>query len=113
MNGQDPPRMDYKCDRMVGNYERYEGSVVAIKYETELFRTSHFCFSLLAVQPDSAKMAFNEMMDWMADQTYIKSGKLAVGRGQKIDVEHYRQISRELHELKQQGLMESMGPETQ
>ena len=110
--GQHPPKMEFKCDRMIGNYEKYEGSVVAIKYETELFRTAHYCFSLLAVQPDSAQIAFDKMMNWLAEQNYIKTGKLAVGNGRKIDVNHFREISRELHELKQKGLMESMGPET-
>lgn len=104
----EPAGFRQHCGKTVGIYEKYEGAVVGIRYDTQLFRTAHFSFSLLPIQSDSAQMAFSAMMDWLADQTYLKTGRLASGSRAKVNVNELTNISRELHELKRQGLLRSI-----
>jgi hypothetical protein len=102
------PFFGFKCDRHYGILCTSNGGVVALRYETELFRTAHFSFTLLPIQADSAQAVFNEMMDWLSDQPYIQTGKMAYGRGDRVDVGKLRSISRELLEEKRQRQLEHL-----
>jgi len=94
------------CSRDVGHWWKSHGTVVGIRYNTGLFRTAHLSFSLLPFDSTTAQTVFNSMMDWLAVQPYIQTGKLAPGAPAKLNVAALRNISNELHELKKQGLLE-------
>jgi hypothetical protein len=93
------------CGTWAGHLEKYDGTVAGIRYDTDVFRTAHFSFSLLPMVSDSAQIAFNSMMDWLSDQPFIQTGKLASYRPVKVNKEHLRSLSKNLHELKKQGLL--------
>ncbi|UCD93396.1 MAG: hypothetical protein JSU69_06370 [Candidatus Zixiibacteriota bacterium] len=103
--GDQPPVLYPWCATLAGHFEKYEGAVVGIRYDTDVFRTAHFSFSLQPIVSDSSQKAFNSMMDWLSEQPFIQTGKLASHRPVKTNKEHLRNISRNLHELKKQGLL--------
>ncbi len=109
--GQRTPRLVDSVGIKVGNIAKFEGGVVAVAYETPLFKTSHFSFNMLAMDQDSAQVVFNNMMDWLSDQTYIQSGKLNHAAQAPLDVQKLRRISNELHEMKAKGLLQSVSGE--
>jgi len=101
------PRMVENCNRLVGHHRNFNGTVVAIRYNTGLFRTSHFSFSFLPIDPDDANAAFGSIMDWLAVQPFIQTGKIATSQAAKIDISAFRRTTEEYHELKKQGLLRS------
>jgi len=106
--GTRSPKIEYKCNIRVGNVEKFDGSVVACRYETPLFRTSHFSFTFLPVPEQTAQTIFNEMMDWLAVQPFVTTGKMASSAPASVDIEQLRRINRELQDLKKKGLLPSM-----
>ncbi len=86
---------------------RREGTVVAIRYANNYFRTSHFNFNVMAMDEVSAKQVFETMMEWLSYQPFINAGKVNANYFGS-DVQKYRNISNHLHELKKQGLLPSM-----
>ncbi|MCX6827214.1 MAG: hypothetical protein NTV06_08145, partial [candidate division Zixibacteria bacterium] len=85
--GNRTPTIEEKCGIRVGNVETYEGKVVACRYETSLFRTAHFSFTLLPVPEQTAQTIFNEMLDWLAVQRYITTGKMSNSAPVRADIE--------------------------
>ncbi len=104
--GPDGPGLDRP-----GELRNNEGKVVAIRHESEtgIFRTALFGFTLLAFDETTAQDMFNQMLDWLSDQPYIQTGKpRATGKFTTgNDFERYRAIAKRLHELRQQGLLNS------
>lgn len=49
----------------LGFYHSFEGAPVAIRYETDLFRTSWFAFTPMFIRDDQMQQVFNKMMDWI------------------------------------------------
>ncbi len=84
-----------------------EGTVVAIRYSNPIFRTAYFGFTPIAFDSVSGQQMFNDMMDWLADQPYIQTGKpRASGQfNSGFSVQKYRNISDKLRELREQGLL--------
>jgi hypothetical protein len=106
--GTRSPKIESKCGIRVGNVEKFDGSVVACRYETPLFRTSHFSFTFLPVPEQTAQTIFNEMMDWLAVQPFVTTGKMASSAPASVDIEQLRRVNRELHDLYKKGLLPSM-----
>ena len=84
-----------------------EGTVVAIRYATNYFRTSHFCFNVMAMDEVSAQQVFETMMEWLSYQPFINAGKVNANYLGN-DVQKYKNITNHLHDLKSQGLLPSM-----
>lgn len=95
----------------IGIWDKSHGGVVGIRYNTGLYRTAHFSFSLLPIVRDSGQAVFSTMMDWLAVQPYIQTGKLASDAPAKLNRESLRAISAELHALKKEGLLRGCDPE--
>jgi len=105
--GNQSPFMERTCNRDIGLWEKANGAVVGITYNTGLFRTSHFSFSLLSVEEQVAQECFNSMMDWLSVQPFIQTGKISAGAAHRVNPQTFRDITDELHELKAQGLLRS------
>jgi len=82
---------------------KYQGSVVAVRYETPLYRTAHFSFTLLPFDSVGAKQVFNEMMDWLSLQPYLTNGVLSNSGDPSFSMEKLRRINREMDEAANQG----------
>ena len=84
-----------------------EGTVVALRYDHPIFRTSIFGFTPIAFDPVTGQEMFNEMMDWLSDQPYIQTGKpRPTGLfSSGLNAQKYRDISDRLRELREQGLL--------
>jgi hypothetical protein len=103
--------MEENCDRLVGRYADYHGTVVGTRYNAGLFRTAHFSFSLLPFPEEDARPTFNSMMTWLAEQPYIQTGKVASNMTAKPavngDIQEMRRVLDKLHDLKDKGLLRS------
>lgn len=110
--GTNNPQMVRYCYRDVGRYNRYDGAVVAVRLNAGSFRTSHFSFSLLPIVEDSARIAFNAMMDWLYEPFNQPgfAGKRAIEKP-TVDIEKIKQITQELHKMKALGLLEISLPD--
>jgi hypothetical protein len=107
--GTRSPKIEGRCGIIrAGNVEKFDGAVVACRYETPLFRSSHFSFTFLPVPQQTAQAVFNEMMDWMSVQPFVTTGKMASSAPANINIEQLRQVNRELHDLYKKGLLPSM-----
>ncbi|HDL03778.1 MAG TPA: hypothetical protein ENH25_06565 [candidate division Zixibacteria bacterium] len=108
--GNEPAFLEEYCGRKVGIWEKANGSVVGITYNTGLFRTAHFSFSLLPLEEENAQQCFNNVMDWLSVQPFIQTGKMAPAMvTPKVDVQKLRDITEDLHLKKKQGLLRSYG----
>jgi hypothetical protein len=106
MYGNEDPLVQVHCGIHVGNIETYQGSVVAVRYATSLFRTAHFSFSLLPFEMSTAQTVFNNMMDWLSVQPYINVGKVArSAAASNLDIQAIKDYNRRIEELRKQGLL--------
>lgn len=46
-------------------FNDYQGTVVAVRRDAGFYRTSHWVFTPLVLEPTSFQVAFNTMMDWL------------------------------------------------
>jgi len=107
--GNETPFMIEQCNRDVGIWEKANGSVVGITYNTGLFRTAHYSFGLLPMEETGAQECFNNMMDWLSVQPFIQTGKMAPQAAPHVDVQQLREVTNELHRMKAEGLLRSYG----
>lgn len=103
--GNEPPFMAKSCNRNVGIWEKANGAVVGITYNAYLFRTAHFSFSLLPFEHDEAQECFDNMMDWLSVQPFVRTGKVNSGDVSKANIQQLRDITNDLHERKNLGLL--------
>jgi hypothetical protein len=94
---------------LTGWEQNDEGKIVACRYETELFRTAYFAFSLLPMDTVASQTVFNEMMDWLSVQPYITTGKKAPSSAAKANIEELRRINKVLDEKYRNGELKSIG----
>ncbi|UCD16409.1 MAG: hypothetical protein JSV44_08050 [Candidatus Zixiibacteriota bacterium] len=87
---------------------RYQGRVVASRYETQVFRTAHCSFGLIAMDSVTAQQVFNEMMDWLSDQPLLETGRVASNARAQVSIQKLRDMERETEELRRMGLMAPM-----
>lgn len=104
--GQNTPTLIHRCCREIGHLVKYDGGVVAVRYDSGIFRTAHFSFSLLPFNQSQAQETFNTMMDWLSVQPYLEAGKMAAAPpSPQVDVQKLRRINEQLHEMKARGLL--------
>ncbi len=77
----------------------YEGKICAIAYETQVFKTSHFCFPLYTVDETEAQQVFNKMMDWLEIQPFIQTGNFSTSSPGRVSVSKLRSIEEEYDEM--------------
>jgi hypothetical protein len=95
-----------RCDGIrVGRQANMDGAVVAIRTNLGLYRTSHFCFTLLPFDQPSAQVTFNSMMDWLSVQPYITSAGKISSFAPRGDFSRIRQVLDELHDKYNKGLL--------
>ncbi|SYZ73920.1 hypothetical protein TRIP_C60190 [Candidatus Zixiibacteriota bacterium] len=108
LHGNDQPRIDPGCDGVwVGHTANFEGAVTAVRYiepSAGLFRTSHFCFSMLPFDSTSAQTVVNTSLDWLSVQPYIGAGKMAP-MAPHGSFNELRQTLRDLQEQQRKGLL--------
>ncbi|MCB2231310.1 hypothetical protein KQH82_11400 [bacterium] len=81
-----------------------EGAPVAIRYETDLFRTAFFCFTPLPLEEDDGQLIIDSVLNWLYDpQLEVPvSGSRYEGAKVTVDVDQVRKefIERGLREEK-------------
>lgn len=82
----------------IGHIENDQGTVVAVRYETPLYRTAHFSFTLLPFDSVNARQVFDEMMDWLSVQPFLTTGVPSNSGDPSFNMEKYRRFNRELDE---------------
>lgn len=67
----------YGSGHPLGALFRYEGAPCGHRYETNIFRSVHFTFTMPSIQTDSAQVIANSVLDWLYDPglTATKAGK--------------------------------------
>ena len=78
--------------------EKYAGTKVAIAKKTQVYRTMHYCFSLVAVDSISAQAIFNESMDWLSVQPFLQTGKMDKTADAQVSVQKLRSIQQEIED---------------
>jgi hypothetical protein len=74
--------------------------------ETQVFKTAHFCFPLLAMDAPSAQQVFNKMMNWLEVQPYIQTGKFSMSKtAGYVSVSKLRAIEEQYDEMYRMGLL--------
>ncbi|GEM_PF-1030788 len=84
----------------------FQGRICAMAFETQIFKTSHFQFPLMAMDQTSAQQVFNKMMDWLTVQPYIQTGKFSTSStAGRVSISKLRAIEEEYNELYRNGLL--------
>lgn len=84
----------------------FQGRICAMAFETQIFKTSHFQFPLMAMDQTSAQQVFNKMMDWLTVQPYLQTGKASTSStAGRVSVSKLRAIEEEYNELYRNGLL--------
>ena len=82
----------------------YEGKICAMAYETQVFKTSHFCFPLYAIDENEAQQVFNKMMDWLEIQPFIQTGNFSnSSTAGRVSVSKLRAIEEQYDEMYRNG----------
>ncbi len=93
-----------------GIIAQYDGTVVAVRYQTPLYRTAHFSFGLLPLDSVQAQQAFNGMMDWLSVQPYLTTGIPSSAGRASFDLARLKKIDREMDDMANQKLLGPMVP---
>jgi len=87
------------ADNENGNgFEVNNGRVVAIAKKSQLYRTMHFSFNLLAIDSITAQAIFNESMNWLSVQPFLETGKMDRSAGTQVDVQKLRSLQQEIED---------------
>lgn len=101
----------YGQDHPLGPNNSYQGSPVATRLETNVFRTAHFSFTPMCIEDDQMQGVINKMFDWLYP-AHLQSPNNTVNRYPgakvKLSVESIRKNDVERNELFKR-LSESLG----
>jgi hypothetical protein len=94
----------------IGHVSEYQGTIVGLRYETPLYRSAHFSFTLLPFEETAAQEVVNSVMDWLSVQPYLTTGKLSSAPKSSFNVESWKSMKRELDELANRGMLGNIIP---
>ncbi|MBN2226392.1 MAG: hypothetical protein JW763_03410 [candidate division Zixibacteria bacterium] len=76
----------------------YQGRVVACARKTQVYKTIHYSFNLLAIDSITAQKIFNETMDWLTVQPFLQTGKMDRTADAQVSVQKLRSIQQDIED---------------